>query len=197
MKAIPLTKGEFAIVDDADYDFLMQSSWCYASEYAQTWWKPTGERVFMQWLLLPRKPGFVVDHHNRFKLDNRRQNLRYITKSEDCINRELDPRNRTGFAGIRPSHNHGFSVYVKRNRKAIYLGRYDTLERAVEVRERYLAQGILPSITERVRSDNVCGVRGVCFHQGAWMVSIDNKYRGRFATLEEAARCAAQCYAGR
>lgn len=197
MKTILLTKGEFALVDDADYDFLMQTSWCYASEYAQTYWKPTGERVFMQWLLLPRKEGLVVDHHNRFKLDNRRKNLRYITKSEDCVNRELDPRNKTGFPGIAPSPIRGFNVWAKRNRKAVYLGRYDTLERAVEVRTAYTEHGIVPSPTERMRADNACGVRGVCFHKGKWMVRIDNLYRGRFVTLEEAAQCAAAVYASR
>lgn len=35
MKEIPLTQGKVAIVDDIDYDFLMQWKWCYDSGYAK------------------------------------------------------------------------------------------------------------------------------------------------------------------
>ena len=31
MKSIPLTKGQFALVDDADFPWLSRLRWCYSS----------------------------------------------------------------------------------------------------------------------------------------------------------------------
>lgn len=83
-KLIPLSKGRFAVVDDADYDALMQDKWYSSGGYALRSAKkpPAG----MHRVLLHCLPTFVVDHINHRRSDNRRKNLRAVTQSDNRYN---------------------------------------------------------------------------------------------------------------
>ena len=52
MKYIPLTNGKRAIVDDEDYDWLMQYEWHYHDGYARTF--IDGMPVYMHDLIVDR-----------------------------------------------------------------------------------------------------------------------------------------------
>jgi hypothetical protein len=100
MKEIPLTKGAVALVDDIDYDYLMQWKWHlssrgYAMRDARR--KVKGWKVghaYQMGQVVAKRMGLqsvgsqTVDHENRNRLDNRRENLRLATKSEQTINSE-------------------------------------------------------------------------------------------------------------
>lgn len=93
MKEIPLTKGKVALVDDADYDWLMQWKWHTVGDYAvrRTRLDPPvgGKRQgvqFMHRLIMGEPHGVKVDHHSRNSLDNRRSNLRVATTSQNMMN---------------------------------------------------------------------------------------------------------------
>ena len=94
MKEIALTRGYKAIVDDEDYEELSKWSWHaldnHGKIYARTAKKINGKNhyYFMHGLLLSCKDGLEVDHIDRNPLNNRRENLRCITHSENCLNRE-------------------------------------------------------------------------------------------------------------
>jgi hypothetical protein len=101
MKLIELTRGLWAMVDDADYDFLMQWKW-YAVEaspgkfYAARW---GGEkRVFMHQVLVPNVPE--VDHRNSNGLDNQRHNLRPATHQQNISGQQKRRTNTSGFKGV-------------------------------------------------------------------------------------------------
>lgn len=49
-----------------------------------------------------------VDHINRNKHDNRVENLRWVTKSENQINRGLQKNNTTGFKYICEKNDHSY-----------------------------------------------------------------------------------------
>jgi hypothetical protein len=91
-KLIPLTQGQHAIVDDADYDFLMQWKWYVARGYAQRSIRivrngKSGQRALrLHNVLMSPPPGHIVDHINRNKLDNRRENLRITTQASNAKN---------------------------------------------------------------------------------------------------------------
>lgn len=140
---IPLTQGQFAIVDACDYDFLMQWKWCaMKSESKATYWRamrnaPKPERrrnIYMHWDVV-KHAGFPdapeYDHIDRNPLNNTRSNLRPATRSLNNANR-VKPPGTSLFRGVHWDKNRGkWLVKIKVNRKTINLGRYtDEIEAA-------------------------------------------------------------------
>jgi len=95
MKTIPLTQGKVALVDDEDYEELMKHKW-YASHEGNGWYaKRKGPRhggrqtmIYMHRALMAGDSPLEVDHINGDGLDNRRANLRLVTKSGNARNRQ-------------------------------------------------------------------------------------------------------------
>lgn len=95
MKKIPLTRGKYALVDDADFEWLNQWKWC-AQKSRHTYYavrvKSKGLKqiqIFMHKLILNPPDGLKTDHINHSGLDNRRQNLRVCTLAENQWNQRL------------------------------------------------------------------------------------------------------------
>ena len=100
-KLIPLTKGQFAIVDDEDFEWLSHWKW-QAHSYPNNRRKFAARRstsigsqidgtrkginLFMHRMILSPPPGFYIDHKNNNPLDNRRENLRICTCEQNAIN---------------------------------------------------------------------------------------------------------------
>jgi len=92
MKEIPLSNGGFAIVDDADFDYLSQWSWRRASQtgYPRRSTSKSGKWLTIDMhrqLLGPAPAGYETDHKNRNRLDNRRENLRFVNPRVNRLNR--------------------------------------------------------------------------------------------------------------
>jgi hypothetical protein len=93
-KQISLTQGLFALVDDADFEWLNQHKWCALKErntfYAvRTSKTVNGKRttIYMHIEIIGRKEGLMTDHINGNGLDNRRENLRHVTHRQNGQNR--------------------------------------------------------------------------------------------------------------
>lgn len=86
-KLIPLTRGQFAIVDECDYESLSQWKWCVkANKYAgRDVWK-TRQCVYMHRSVVGAPAGMDVDHINGNTLDNRRCNLRVCAHHKNLQN---------------------------------------------------------------------------------------------------------------
>src|SRR6476620_8185168 len=102
MRAIELTKGQVAIVDDEDFNELAQYRWYvdhkgYACRNVLKSGKTTGYR--MHRVIMGAKKGEQIDHINQNKLDNRRCNLRFASYAENARNRGKSKRNKSGFKG--------------------------------------------------------------------------------------------------
>lgn len=97
-REMPLTKGKVAIVDEADYMRLSRWKWSYSnSGYAMRGTtaggkKSRGYTMHRQILGLIHGDGKEVDHINKDRLDNRRANLRVVTRKENCANRSARSR---------------------------------------------------------------------------------------------------------
>ena len=129
MKLVPLTRGQFAIVDDADFDTLIEFKW-YAqwNESTKSFYAARASyrrqvrmhRVIMGLGHGRRRP---VDHINRNTLDNRRENLRICTPTQNCANSVRSKRNSTGYKGVTFNKQQGrYVARVRINCKSKFLG---------------------------------------------------------------------------
>ena len=100
MKIIKLTQGKYAIVDDEDFEYLNQWKWSCAkgTRYAAS--RINNKIVYMHRLLMNPSKGKQIDHINNNGLDNRRENLRIATDSENKFNHKLIKTNKTGYHGV-------------------------------------------------------------------------------------------------
>lgn len=136
MKEIPLTKGKVAIVDDTDYEQLMQYKW-QASCYRGTWYArrgglaALGQRgmTFSMHREIMRPPAELeVDHKDGNGLNNTRGNLRICTPQENRFNQRKH-KGMSRFKGV--VFNGGkWMARINVNRKTIYIGKYNTEEAA-------------------------------------------------------------------
>jgi hypothetical protein len=75
--------------------------------------------------------GFINDHINRDKLDNRRANFRVIPKNANAQNRSAHRCNIAGLRGVHLRKDTGrYLAHARLNGKNFRLGYYDTPEEA-------------------------------------------------------------------
>jgi len=151
MKYIKLTRGKRAIVDDSDFEFLNQWKWfCDKNGYVArdsfskekykllTYKKRSSanERVYMHRLVNKTPNRLETDHINRNKLDNRKNNLRAVTRSQNEINKGLSSNNTSGYRGVTWNKNiKKWMAQIKLNSKNIYLGCFEDIQCAVSARK--------------------------------------------------------------
>ena len=136
MKSIPLSKGKVAIVDDDLYEYLSQWKWS-AKKGKNTWYAvrmtgfPIRKAIYIHRVVANAPTGMEVDHINRDGLDNRRENLRICTPTENKQNRGLYSNNTSGYKGVRfhaGRRKYYSEIRVGGRRK--HLGAFDTPEEA-------------------------------------------------------------------
>lgn len=74
-----------------------------------------------------------IDHINRNKLDNRIENLREVTRSENILNTKISVRNKSGIKGVSWSKSkQKWLVQKTLNKERKTLGYFDCLNKAKE-----------------------------------------------------------------
>lgn len=137
-RTIPLTQGQVAIVDAADYDWLMQWKWYfhwqpkvnagYARRFEPRQVNGARRAILMHRLILGVEISrVIVDHINRDTLDNRRINLRSCTIAQNACNSKMRVDNTSGFRGVRPTpKGKSFTARIRVNRTAYVIGSFPT-----------------------------------------------------------------------
>jgi len=144
MKRIKLRKGQYALVDDEDFEYLNQYRWHlsdggYArrSQHIRVDTNQYKSQIIRMHRIINQTPeGLYTDHINRNKLDNRRFNLRTVNKSLNSINRDKPKNNQSGYKGVYwDTWSKKWRAELKINYKKVTLGRYAKLQDAVRARK--------------------------------------------------------------
>lgn len=136
MKKIQISQGRFIIVDDEDYEYLMQWKWHYHNGgYAARCIRNKGNKktILMHREILGLKKGEIGDHINHNGLDNRRENLRKCTYSQNNMNRSKNKLSNGIYKGItlhKPSKL--WTAKIKHNSKTKSLGYFKTQKDAAK-----------------------------------------------------------------
>jgi hypothetical protein len=135
---IPLTKGQVAIVDEADFAKVGQFKW-YATHPRHTIYAARGikladgrtKTIYMHRFLMDADAGEMVDHKDHNGLNNTRENLRKCTVTQN--NRNIRPwRKRRTSSAFKGVHRNAegtsvrWSAKIKINGKLIRLGEFTT-----------------------------------------------------------------------
>jgi hypothetical protein len=105
-KEIEISKGYVAIVDDDNYENLSKMKWQAKNNgdnivYAITFKR--NEKMYgflMHRIIMNCSEKERVDHINHNGLDNRKENLRVCTQSQNMANRRKNKNNTSGYKGV-------------------------------------------------------------------------------------------------
>lgn len=117
-----------------------KSKYAYAQRSIKTEYSTIFERVYLHRLVAKPQGKENVDHINRDRLDNRRENLRICNQSQNSMNKKTT--SSSGFKGVLDNRKYRklekpFSSYVsyidaksRGQSKRKYLGYFETAEKA-------------------------------------------------------------------
>jgi hypothetical protein len=103
MIEVPVRKSNRpALIDDSDADRVLERNWYYIGRrYVATGGgKAPGGLIYLHRLILDAPPAIRIDHINGDRLDNRRQNLRFCTQSQNMGNRKPNRDGTSRFKGV-------------------------------------------------------------------------------------------------
>lgn len=132
-KRITLTQGQFAVVDDVDYERITQwkRSAFKRSDgngfYAVRSEWPSKRTIFLHRQIMGLQPGdgILCDHENGDTLDCRRFNLRCASPRQNSANRKRSRANTSGYKSVsycRKLERWKASIWI--NRRSRHLGYY-------------------------------------------------------------------------
>ncbi len=131
VKRIPLSHGQYALVDASDYEWLSQYKW-YAGADGYAIRTEKGKRIFMHRQIMDPREGMLVDHIDRNQANNCRANLRLCTRSQNMRNRGKPASTSSRFKGVSLHKRSGkWHAYITFKRVRIWLGSFlDEVEAA-------------------------------------------------------------------
>lgn len=133
------SSGDEFWFDLEDYDLIKDYCWSVNSKGYIIAPSLNDDRkiIKMHRLILDCSDGYDVDHiHGKeTRYDNRKENLRIATRSQNNMNKGLQSNNTSNITGV--SWHKGIArwqAYINIDRKRIYLGAFTNFDEAVNVR---------------------------------------------------------------
>ena len=131
-----VSKGNKVLLDDMDYETIKAHKWyydgryCYRREtlsYNQEKRSYKTRKIYLhrQLLNFPAK-GLDIDHINCNKLDNRRSNLRIVTRSQNAVNKPKFGEHTSQYKGVCWHKQRGkWKAEARQGAVKRYLGVFD------------------------------------------------------------------------
>jgi len=139
MKQIPLTMGKYALVNDEDYEWLSNLNWYTLPTGADSnramaatghVKNGTSTRQLMHRMILERLgeqlDSLDVDHINGDTLDNRRENLRACTHTQNMQNKRKHKATSSQYKGVARRKSGRWRAYIRVDGKLLGLGHFDS-----------------------------------------------------------------------
>lgn len=139
MKEIYLANGKgVALVDDEDYARVSRYSWHLQSEgYAAA---RINYKIVLMHRVLMGEPPFArawVDHINGDRLDNRRENLRWVSVTQNHANRRKSERTSSRYKGVSWYARYGkWKARIVIGHEDVHLGYFDDENEAARAYDR-------------------------------------------------------------
>jgi hypothetical protein len=137
---ITLSGGVEAVVDAADADAVRGYNW-HCKFAPSTSYAATNQKVghlkynglFLHRLIMQPDDGFFVDHINGNGLDNRRENLRVVSHSQNMMNSRKPVSNTSGIKGVSwYAKTKKWKAQIAASGKKMHIGYYCTKEEAAK-----------------------------------------------------------------
>lgn len=132
---IPLTQGQRALVDAADYEWLMRWKWCARKTllrsgevyYALRREALSGRMLYMHREIMAARKGEEVDHKHGNRLDNRRSELRIATRVQNAQNiHRVSTWKATTAKGVYRCMSGRWRTQIGVDGRQVHLGYYST-----------------------------------------------------------------------
>jgi hypothetical protein len=139
VKAIILPCGKEALISDSDLEAVSKHKWHdNGNGYVRGF--VNKKYVYLHRFITGATKGVDVDHINRNTLDNRRENLRLCSRSQNNANTGLRVNNKVGFRGvsfIKRLNRFAADIHIKK--KHVFIGYFDS---AIEAAKAYDAKAL-------------------------------------------------------
>ena len=144
-KTIPISNAKekqpkFALCSEKDYEKLKGYTWRYKKGYIAT--NIEGRYMTMHKMVLgTSNDGLKIDHINGDKHDNRQENLRFATSSQNGQNRPKQEDASSKLYGVKFNKNaKKFETWVTVEKDRHYLGLFENEVEAAEIVDTYVVQ---------------------------------------------------------
>lgn len=134
-------KNGFVIIDSNDYELIKDYKWYNGCGYAVAYCDKQKKQIKMHRLINNTPRGYDTDHINRNTLDNRRVNLRAVTRSVNCQNVPARLNSSSKYKGVYWKNTHlCYGARITKNKKTYFLGHFSC---PIEAAKEYDRQAII------------------------------------------------------
>ena len=130
------TKGEEFYFDKEDYQKIKEYTWYLDKDgYVITYEANTGKQIKFHRLIMNASEGMDIDHRFHKVNDNRKSQLREVTRSQNLMNRGIRKDNASSVTGVSwHKARNKWRAYITINGKTKHLGYFINKEDAIQSR---------------------------------------------------------------
>ena len=136
---VDLGHGVWSKISLQDIPKVSKIAWHWdADGYA----KNSGKGRLQNWVMAPQS-GQIIDHISGDRLDNRRENLRYASRTLNALNVNAPSQGKSGVRGVYwAASNNKWAVRVRIDGTKKFIGYFDTVPEAAAAYRKILQERV-------------------------------------------------------